>query len=147
MTNNCSYGTECHYSHEPLKKAYRCYQCGEEFNTRSDMMMHRKNYHMVEDCREFLKDAIFRYRERCWWAPSLSGGGFLGCPTKTNSTKHTKSTEQTKHACQKCGKKHNEGGLNVSNNEWDEQTHEHANEPITQKILTEKDYLKQIQKK
>ena len=38
MTYNCSYGTECHYSHEPLKKAYRCYQCGEELNTRSDIL-------------------------------------------------------------------------------------------------------------
>ena len=70
--------------------------------------------------------------------PSLSGRGFLGCQTKTNSTQCTKSTKQTKPACQKCGKKHNEGGLNVSNDECDEQTHEHANESITHKILTEK---------
>ena len=38
--SDCSYGTRCHYSHEPLKKAFRCYQCGEEFNNRGEMMIH-----------------------------------------------------------------------------------------------------------
>ena len=77
---DCSYGTGCNYSHEPLKKAYRCYQCGEEFNTRSDMMVHRKNYHEVEDCREFLKDARCRYKERCWWAHPFQAEGFWDAP-------------------------------------------------------------------
>ena len=39
---DCTYGTRCNYSHEPLKKDFRCYQLGNEFNTRREMMQHRK---------------------------------------------------------------------------------------------------------
>ena len=77
---SCSYGEQCHYSHEPQKKAYTCYQCGDEFNNRSEMMVHRKNYHEVEDCREFLKTAKCRYKERCWWAHPFEGEGFWDAP-------------------------------------------------------------------
>ena len=80
--SDCSYGIRCHFSHIPMKKAYRCFQCGDEFNTRSDMMVHRKETHQVEDCREFLKDAKCRYKDRCWWAHPFESEGFWDASKK-----------------------------------------------------------------
>ena len=73
---------EVPYSHVPMTKAFRCFQCGDKFNTRSDMMIHRKEHHKVEDCREFLKDATCRYKERCWWAHPFETEGFWDAPQK-----------------------------------------------------------------
>ena len=78
--SDCSYGTGCHYSHEPLKKAFRCYQCGEEFNKSKEMMEHRKKDHEVEDCRSFLKDGKCRYKDTCWWAHPFEAEGFWDAP-------------------------------------------------------------------
>ena len=93
---DCSYGTQCHYSHEPLKKAYRCYQCGDEFSTRSEMMFHSKHYHEVEDCREFLKNASCRYKERYWWNNPFGAKGVWDAPQK--QTPPNKIRIQPKHS-------------------------------------------------
>ena len=91
---DCSYGTRCHYSHIPMTKAYRCFQCGDEFSTRSDMMVHRKESHKVEDCREFLKNATCKYKERCWWSHPFEAEGFWDAHQK--QTPPNKSTQLKK---------------------------------------------------
>ena len=41
--DNCHFQTECFYSHDPIPKGmFRCYQCGEESISLSNMMNHRK---------------------------------------------------------------------------------------------------------
>ena len=93
--SDCSYGTRCHYSHEPLKKAFRCFQCGEEFNNRGEMMIHRKKVHVAEDCKSFLKDGNCRYNERCWWSHPFEAEGFWGTTqTPTPPNRRNQATEQ-----------------------------------------------------
>ena len=93
--SDCSYGKGCHYSHEPLKRAFRCYQCGEEFNTRREMMIHRKKDHVVEDCKSFLKDGNCRYKETCWWSHPFEAEGFWDTPQKpTPPNRRSQATEQ-----------------------------------------------------
>ena len=80
--NDCSYGRKCMYSHEPMKKFFRCYQCGEEFNTRPYIMVDRKKEHEVDECRSFLEQGKCRYQDSCWWShvnevdPTTEAEGF-----------------------------------------------------------------------
>ena len=41
---NCRYQAGCYFSHVPVTVGkVRCFQCGEEFDTKHTMMIHRKN--------------------------------------------------------------------------------------------------------
>ena len=126
----CSYGVKCHFSHEPQKKAYRCYQCGEEFNTRSDMMVYRKNYHELEDCREFLKNAKCRYNENCWWAHPFEGEGFWDAPQ--TQTPPIRENSQIKQALpgKSVEKNHKKRGPHATNDDCDDPVPELAEEPV-----------------
>ena len=52
----CQFQSECIYSHEPIPDGIsRCFQCGDDFNTKHDMMMHRKsdNFEDIKTCKKF----------------------------------------------------------------------------------------------
>ena len=67
--SNCTYGDNCFFSHIPLIKAFRCYQCGENFTAKNDMMKHRKRDHQnVKECQQFLSSGNCRFNNNCWWS-------------------------------------------------------------------------------
>ena len=81
---DCNYGTGSNYSHKQLLKDFRCYQCGEEYCTHREMMVHRKKEHELEDCRAFLKDGKCWYQKKCWWTHLFETEGFLEAPQHQN---------------------------------------------------------------
>ena len=63
---NCPWGEDCLYNHNPVKEnVFLCYQCGDEFETRHKMMIHRKTTHEGKVCRDFLKGNC-RFTP-CWY--------------------------------------------------------------------------------
>ena len=51
---NCSYGQECIFNHNKINRdMFLCYECGIEEKTLSDLMIHRKNKHVVNDCLKY----------------------------------------------------------------------------------------------
>ena len=66
-TNNCVYQGGCYYSHVPVPIGkVRCYQCGEEFDSKNTMMIHRKVHGGVKDCQRFINSTCDR-GDHCWW--------------------------------------------------------------------------------
>ena len=66
-TNNCVYQGGCYYSHVPVPIGkVRCYQCGEEFDSKTTMMIHRKVHGGVKDCQRLLNSQCDR-GNHCWW--------------------------------------------------------------------------------
>ena len=64
---NCPYGNRCFYSHTPISEnRFRCFQCNEEFDTKGDMMVHRKTHGEVRTCSRFLNNQCERGND-CWW--------------------------------------------------------------------------------
>ena len=64
---NCPYGNRCFYSHTPISEnKFRCFQCNEEFDTKGDMMVHRKTHGEVRTCSRFLNNQCERGND-CWW--------------------------------------------------------------------------------
>ena len=55
---NCVYQAGCYFSHVPVTLGkVRCYQCGEEFNTKNVMMIHRKTHGGVKDCIDLIRNS------------------------------------------------------------------------------------------
>ena len=44
----------------------RCYECGEYFQSKKGMMLHRKNRHIVKTCKNWLENNCQRV-DQCWW--------------------------------------------------------------------------------
>ena len=67
--DQCIFGLECYYSHIPIEEGcFRCYQCGEEFKSINEMMLHRKRTHEgVQDCKKFLTNQCTKGSETCWF--------------------------------------------------------------------------------
>ena len=124
---NCTYGTGCNYSHEPLLKDFRCYQCGQKFSTHREMMVHRKKEHEVEDCRAFLKDGKCPYTDKCWWTHPCETEGFGEVPENPNPPNKKKPKPGNRHPCKKCGKIHKERRLNEDDDECNESADESPN--------------------
>ena len=62
----CQYNP-CHYSHvAPTDNMQRCYDCGREFMTTEELMLHRKLIHK-SICRLFQTNACERDQESCWF--------------------------------------------------------------------------------
>ena len=69
---NCQYQAGCYFSHIPVTLGkVRCYQCGEEFNTRNTMMIHRKIHGGVNECRRMITNECFK-GDNCWWSHVLN---------------------------------------------------------------------------
>ena len=45
----------------------RCYQCGEEFNSKQTMMIHRKIHGEVKECSKLMINQCNR-GDSCWWS-------------------------------------------------------------------------------
>ena len=64
---NCQYQLGCYFSHIPITAGMvRCYQCGEEFNSKNTMMIHRKIHGGVKDCSKLVNNQCDR-GDTCWW--------------------------------------------------------------------------------
>ena len=67
--NQCQFQSECFFSHEPIPEGeFRCYMCGDNFKTMSEMMIHRKNNHSedLKPCKKFITNQC-RNGSHCWW--------------------------------------------------------------------------------
>ena len=64
----CVFKEECFYNHQPIPNGMsRCFQCGNEFDSITNMMMHRKSNHEgVKICKNFVNDRCQRGKG-CWW--------------------------------------------------------------------------------
>ena len=73
---DCSWGVDCLYNHDPINEnVFLCYQCGNEFDTRHKMMIHRKTVHEGKTCRDYLKGSC-RFTP-CWYPhPENTSQGF-----------------------------------------------------------------------
>ena len=87
----CSYGQYCTFSHIPiLEGKHRCFDCGEDFDSKNDMMLHRKRQHKekVIICRKFVQGQC-RLNTECWFTHPTSGttsGHTLGQTTTSRTT-------------------------------------------------------------
>ena len=69
---NCVYQSGCYFSHVPITLGkVKCYQCGEEFNTKNVMMIHRKIHGGVKDCLDLIRNQCSR-GDHCWWNHTLT---------------------------------------------------------------------------
>ena len=51
---NCHHGDNCVYSHRHLNDGmFLCYQCGDEFTSKHNMMKHIKGKHTQKLCKSF----------------------------------------------------------------------------------------------
>ena len=75
-TINCQYQTGCYFSHVPVTMGkVRCYQCGDEFDTKNTMMIHRKIHGEVKECMRLINNQCER-RENCWWSHEINNQVF-----------------------------------------------------------------------
>ena len=68
--DQCKFQSECFYSHSQIpENKFRCYQCGNEFNTKHEMMIHRKSDHSedIKICQKFVINQCQK-ETQCWWA-------------------------------------------------------------------------------
>ena len=75
---NCSRTSEsCWWNHEyetdSLEKI-KCYVCNESFNTKREMMEHRKKYHakLVKFCMNFMRGKCQFRNESCWFIHNIT---------------------------------------------------------------------------
>jgi hypothetical protein len=62
---DCEFQEECFYSHVPIPEGkHRCFQCGVDFESKREMMGHRKKEH--EDIK-VCKDKQCKRGQNCWW--------------------------------------------------------------------------------
>ena len=65
---NCPFQGGCYFSHVPITEGkVRCFQCGEEFDTKHNMMIHRKEHGSVKVCIRLLNNQCER-GDSCWWS-------------------------------------------------------------------------------
>ena len=69
---NCQYQAGCYFSHVPVTLGkVRCYHCGEGFETKNTMMIHRKIHGGVKECSRMINNQCNR-GETCWWSHSVN---------------------------------------------------------------------------
>ena len=65
---NCQYGVECIFNHNSVRNdLFLCYECGKETKTLSELMIHRKNNHIVNDCINHQTNTCRHGSEKCWF--------------------------------------------------------------------------------
>ena len=66
---SCLFGDNCLYSHKKLEAGQlRCFDCGDEFQEKHNLMLHRKNAHRSGSvCKNYLSDSCRFSNESCWW--------------------------------------------------------------------------------
>ena len=80
--DKCKFQSECFFSHELIPEGkFRCFQCGDDFNTRHDMMIHRKSEHIedIKTCKEFVLNQCDK-ETKCWWKHETQLPGFWQAP-------------------------------------------------------------------
>ena len=69
---NCVYQSGCYFSHVPVTTGkIRCFQCGEEFENKNTLMIHRKIHGRVRLCTK-LTDSQCDRGESCWWSHNMN---------------------------------------------------------------------------
>ena len=73
---NCQYQSGCYFSHFPVTVGkVRCFQCGEEFDSKHNMMIHRKIHGGVKVCLKLTNNQCDR-GDSCWWSHTTSNQVF-----------------------------------------------------------------------
>ena len=73
---NCQYQSGCYFSHVPVTVGkVRCFQCGEEFDSKHNMMIHRKIRGGVKVCLKLTNNQCDR-GDSCWWSHTTSNQVF-----------------------------------------------------------------------
>ena len=73
---NCQYQGGCFFSHVPVTAGkVRCFQCGEEFDSKHTMMIHRKIHGEVKECIRLTINQCDR-GDNCWWSHLSTGQVF-----------------------------------------------------------------------
>ena len=69
QTKRCTYRQDCAFSHIPVPMGkHRCFECGQEFNSKGSMMIHRKaNHDKLIICKKFMLGQCTRTNE-CWFS-------------------------------------------------------------------------------
>ena len=70
---HCQFGERCFYNHIKLSHGeFICYVCGKTFESKRDLMLHRRNTHQTEVCREFLSNKCKFTSASCWWSHQIN---------------------------------------------------------------------------
>ena len=95
---NCSYGQECFFNHNKINRdMFLCYECGIEEKTLSDLMIHRKNKHVVNDCLKYYANVCRFTSDVCWFnhkTTTKNNTPKVQDTTKVVANQTSKKTEQ-----------------------------------------------------
>ena len=99
--NKCSWGEKCGYSHQVLESGTLvCWDCGNIFKGKNDLMIHRKNFHDVPICIKFKTNVgCDKPDEDCWYPhkstkhPNKPSGD-----SQTNEAGHSSNEEHVTYA-------------------------------------------------
>ena len=73
---NCVYQNGCYFSHVPVTIGkFRCFPCGEEFETKNTLMIHRKIHGEVRVCTKLISSQCDR-GDSCWWSHNANNQVF-----------------------------------------------------------------------
>lgn len=71
---NCDFAGRCAYSHIQIPEGMvRCFECGKDFKSYKEMMIHRKSVHNDGTvCRKFIQNQCNRPSNQCWFSHEIS---------------------------------------------------------------------------
>ena len=83
----CS-GEGCRYNHDEIRQgAIICYQCGDDFESKLELMKHMKNNHVMPVCKHF-QNGRCTFFGRCWYAHEVNPHqGTRQAPVKSTNPK------------------------------------------------------------
>ena len=65
---DCPFQEKCLFNHVTLdNNSFICYECGEQFKTLNDLMIHRKTQHKSIQCLKFSKNECKFASDKCWY--------------------------------------------------------------------------------
>ena len=87
---NCS-GEECRFNHDEITEGvHLCYQCGNEFSSRSELMDHMRQEHTMPACKHYLMGKC-TFHEQCWYSHENKSPGASNPVQQNIATPQTNS--------------------------------------------------------
>ena len=66
--DSCTWGEDCIFNHTPVREGcFLCFDCGEEFKSKYDVMVHRKNNHRTGPCKN-MQNGVCNFGDRCFYS-------------------------------------------------------------------------------